>query len=171
MEMIHNYRIRAHTDGFREEYQRIKVELSSPELSRFLEKSQKGTKPVEARIEPSDILRAISWAEISMDDKSKETNKVVIQKANAKISIDSSISGYWTNLAFIHYENDPYSKEGNWYLYAYARGRFKGVDLNLAKMREDSFYKGIDNGLVQFRSMPENANLRVANSKPFSLLR
>jgi hypothetical protein len=54
------------------------------------------------------------------------TLKVVIQKANFDVARSTVANGYTTRLLFLTKET---GKEGDWYLYGFAKGLFKNLEL------------------------------------------
>lgn len=77
----------------------------------------------------SDILK-FNHESKELIELENSITKGIVKKINTKITYNSSTSGYWSHLAFLIRTKNI---EGNekWTLYAYLRGRFKSLHLNL----------------------------------------
>lgn len=130
MDLVCEFMLTAHTDPFSFTGCLLRMKSQGREISTFLCESQAGMKPVKYKINIIDLARAIKSAESKIDCADGLIVKMVVQKANMTVLPASAASGYWANLVFLCRD-----RCGDWFVYAYAKGRFKSHCLVLSRER------------------------------------
>jgi hypothetical protein len=156
LEIIDRFRNMAHSDGYRVEHCWLSLSDNKHEVEDFLAISQKNTKPSESRILRSDLEHVVAeyTATLAGSLDADFIHKIALQKSNTAIYFKSTGSGFWTHLAFLY--GRAYSGSINWYLYAYARGRFKSISLN-PEIRKES---GIRLAYTSFLAINERKHMQ-----------
>ncbi|MBM7335225.1 hypothetical protein [Alloalcanivorax marinus] len=156
MEIIDHYRRKSLSDGYRIENCWFHLPKQKFETQEFLIRSQRHTRPSESRILVSDLVKAIDvYAEASSyENEAGLFPKIVVQKSNTAVNFKSKKTGLWAHLAFLY--GRVCSGPIEWYLYAYARGRFKPGSLS----QEIRSGRGIRLAYASFLAINEQKNMR-----------
>lgn len=171
MDLINEYRNTAYNNHFECDYMWLNLEKNRLKVISYLEDKQKGESTAN-RLTISDIEDVFKDWDFSKVNKGF-ISKIVIQKANFDVKQSTKENGCTTRLLFLVRDS---LKSGSWYIYGYAKGRYKnwskfnieegkklGYSFYISLSERDDYYSsGISNNraVVQLLARLHKKNTR-----------